>query len=57
MSEQCKQKKIKVTVQLKKRLPCPQCGKGNMFEYYNYPSEDDVCSDCDLEELSISHNG
>ena len=22
-------------------------GKGNMFEYYNYPSEDDVCSDCE----------
>lgn len=38
-------KKIKVTV--KKHLPCPQCGKGNMFDYYNYPDEDDVCSDCD----------
>lgn len=37
--------KIKVTV--RKRLPCPQCGKGNMFDYYNHPSEDDVCSDCD----------
>ena len=42
MSEQ---KKIKVTV--RKRLPCPKCGKGNMFDYYKYPSEDDVCSDCD----------
>lgn len=39
------QKKIKVTI--RKRLPCPQCGKGNMFDYYNHPDEDDVCSDCD----------
>ena len=38
------QKKIKVTV--RKRLPCPQCGKGNMFDYYDKPSEDDVCDDC-----------
>jgi len=45
MSEPSKKIKIKVTI--KKVLPCPQCGKGNMFEYYDIPTEDDVCSDCD----------
>lgn len=43
------QKKTKVTI--RKRLPCPQCGKGNMFDYYDKPSDDDVCSDCEESQL------